>query len=186
MAKIFGICGKIGSGKSTVSNILSRSYGAEIISFADPLKNICAELGYNLEVLKAETNHNRVLRETIKHPTWGLTGREILQKVGTDLFRDNFDKETWIKLAEHKILNSSAKIIVIPDCRFKNEFDLIKKYNGSILHVLRKNNPSSSDSTHVSETEWEKYLTSNVIEIKNNGSLDDLKNYLNSMVGLLV
>jgi len=50
--KIIGITGKAGSGKSTVAACLmaelrNRFYPARRLAFADPLKSICRQMGWN-------------------------------------------------------------------------------------------------------------------------------------------
>jgi hypothetical protein len=53
------------------------------------------------------------------------------------MFRDNFDPQVWIKLAQRRIqeLPSNA-IAVICDVRFPNECEMIKQQGGSVIKIL--------------------------------------------------
>ena len=56
------------------------------------------------------------------------------------------DPNYFVNKMEEKIQNSAN--LVIDDIRFKNEYDLIKKYNGIIIEVLPRD---IIEDTHVSE-----------------------------------
>lgn len=55
--------------------------------------------------------------------------RYFIQNIGTDIFRKK-DENFWIKKFIDKInnINSNRFLILIDDLRFKNEYDIIKKY----------------------------------------------------------
>jgi hypothetical protein len=74
--------------------------------------------------------------------------RQLLQVVGTDLFRNHIDKDYWI--------NSFLKLVepnknyIIHDVRFENELNVIKnKLLGKILVIER---PGTDVDDHVSES----------------------------------
>ena len=80
---ILGMKGQAGSGKDTVANYLVKKHGFTRIAFADPLKEICAIIsGWPLEMLRGDTAESRIFRETVVHPDFGMTARQLLQFVG--------------------------------------------------------------------------------------------------------
>lgn len=142
---IVGVCGLIGSGKGTVADILVESHGYVKVSFADSLKDaVSAVFGWDRALLEGDTTASREFRETVDE-FWsqrlnrqGVTPRLVLQLVGTEVFRDAFDSAIWVHSLERKLreLPPSAKI-VIPDTRFPNEIDMIRRQNGVVWCVQR-------------------------------------------------
>lgn len=65
------------------------------------------------------------------------TLRQLLQYIGTDLFKDKFHSSTWINglFSEYKEFDEW----LITDVRFQDEADSITKRNGKLIKVLRFN-----------------------------------------------
>lgn len=147
---LIGLSAKAESGKDTISKMKTKE-GWVRYAFADPLKRFCIEyLGLSHEDVYTEVGKSRFNNE------WGMTNREILQKVGSDALRDGFHKQVWIKIAEREIkkLIDNRNKVVITDVRFDNEAELIKKLNGIVVHIERSNFNSSlseSEKQHQSE-----------------------------------
>jgi hypothetical protein len=104
--------------------------------------------------------------------------------IGTDLFRIHFNNDIWISIVENNIgvmlKNNPNMNIVISDCRFANEFTLIKQFSDShIITILRENN-STNKIAHSSETEWVNYNFDAILQ--NDNSIDDLKSNLKSLL----
>lgn len=140
---------------------------AETDSFARPIKDACRHIfGFRDEHFEGD------LKEKIDK-FWGLSPREALQKVGTDLFRNGFRKDIWVKSLENRFLNSKSDTYIISDLRFKEEVELVKKYNGYLVKVER-DRPSYDPQVdnHSSENDLNEFNGWNVI-IKNNGTLDE-------------
>ena len=59
--------------------------------------------------------------------------------VGTKLFRDNFREDIWVKFTEKRVkeLLKRGKEVVITDCRFVNEAEMLKKLGGVFIYVKR-------------------------------------------------
>src|SRR5574344_1244920 len=68
--------------------------------------------------------------------------RSILQKFGTDIMQKQCGKDIWIK----QVLTEDN--IIIPDVRFKHEFDAISKRGGMLIKLL-----GGKTDSHISETE---------------------------------
>jgi hypothetical protein len=178
MKRIIGLCGYIGAGKSTVAQILAElSETAEILNFADALKDvISAVFGWDRTLLNGDTSESRAFREApdkwwSERLKMNITPRFIMQNWGTELIRDAFHPDIWAAVVERKIMNSSAQTVIIADCRFINEIDLIKRLGGVLILVQRDG--ANGASTHKSEHEWEGAEIDAVI--KNSGNMDDLR-----------
>lgn len=161
--KIIGIIGKMGAGKTTISDyVISHNNNVYKLSFASLLKDMILKSGL-----------------CTKEELWGKKtdfSRLMLQKIGTDIIRNQIDQDFWVKKMKEVIdglseINENVKII-IDDVRFKNEADLIKKYKNSVL--IRVDRPSiKSTSSHRSEIEQDKIEVD--MAILNDGSLEDLE-----------
>lgn len=146
MNKLIGLCGFIGSGKGTVASILVNEYGFVEDSFAATLKDaVAAVFGWPRHMLEGDTAESRQWREQVD-PWWSeklgkeVTPRWVLQYWGTDLCRVNFHEDIWIYSLERKLL-SQDKNIVIADCRFPNEIDMIRRLGGEVWRVKRGPEP---------------------------------------------
>jgi hypothetical protein len=189
---IIGLCGAQGSGKDTVANILISEYGFVKLTFASTLKDVVAILfSWPRDLLEGLTEESRLWRETVddfwsvKLSISGFTPRKALQMIGTDLFRLHFNNDIWISIVENKISamlkNNPNTNIVISDCRFANEFSLIKKFPDShIITILREKNYSINKLAHSSETEWVNYNFDAILQ--NDNSIDELKSNLKSLL----
>ena len=188
---IIGLCGAQGSGKDTVANILISEYGFVKLTFASTLKDVVAILfSWPRDLLEGLTEESRLWRETVddfwsaKLNIPNFTPRKSLQMIGTDLFRIHFNNDIWISIVENKIgailKNNPNTNIVISDCRFTNEFTLIKQFPDSyIIMILREKN-STNKIAHSSETEWVNYNFDAILQ--NDNSIDDLKSNLKSLL----
>ena len=169
---LIGICGFQGVGKDTFANYLVSNYNFTKYSFASATKDVLGVMfGWDRKLLEGDTKESRVFRET--SDLWwseklgipNLTPRKVLQMVGTDVFRKHFHDQIWILIIERKILSNPNTNIIVSDCRFPNEINLIKRLGGKIIHIHR-NCPqwfnkykSGLDceealSLHVSDTAW--------------------------------
>ena len=194
---IIGFCGFQGSGKDTAANILIQDYNFVKVSFSSKLKDMLAILfSWDRAMLEGDTTESRLQREVVDE-WWSqklnipkFTPRYALQYFGTDLFRNQFNENIWL-LAVEKQLSAMLQNqnIVITDCRFPNEFELIKKYGGKIIYIQRneplwfnsykfdlhcKLNDTDKEqikNLHPSEKNWIKEKFN--LTINNNGSLDD-------------
>lgn len=139
---IIGIIGNIGSGKDTIAEYLVSKYEYDRDSFAKPLKDaISAIFGWNRFLLEGQTKESREWREQVDE-WWAtrldiphLTPRWILQNWGTEVCRHGFHSDIWIASLEKRL--SITTKVVISDCRFNNEIDVLKQSGGKIIQVTR-------------------------------------------------
>ena len=159
---IVGLLGLAGSGKGTVADYFVNNYEFEKHSFASPIKDITSTLfGWDRALLEGDTKKSRDFREKKQGK---YSPREVLQKIGTECFRDTFNSNFWVEALESRL--DISKNIVIADVRFKNEMDWILANKGKLLWVTRRNepdwfndlidedNPVEPKKVHSSEWEW--------------------------------
>ena len=169
---ILGLCGKKQSGKSTVTNYLL-SKGWVEISFAYPLKEIIGRelFGFTDDQLYGpEPIKEAVVSE------WGLSPRQVLQIVGTDMFRKYIREDFWVYLAKKRILEIQRKNpninIIVSDCRFPNEMEMIKRLVGNTIRIIRSDKEHTD--AHESETALDNYVVDYEIHAKS-GDIKGLK-----------
>lgn len=142
--KVVVLTGLKGSGKDEIAKVLIKEFGYKKIAFADLLKDIVALLyGWPREGLEGTTSKWREWRET-EDKLWGITPRYALQKVGTELVRDQLHRDLWARRLVQKILVSKHQKFVITDCRFANEISIVKNshFDVHFWRVERGNRPS--------------------------------------------
>jgi hypothetical protein len=70
-----------------------------------------------------------------------LTAREVLQIVGTDMFR-TMQHNVWSTATIRRINKEQSNLAIIADCRFPNEVMAIKNAGGIVIKLTR--NPYNS------------------------------------------
>ena len=206
MKKLIAITALRGSGKDTTADYIIKNYpNWEKDSFAGTLKDaVSAIFGLDRKMLAGETAEDRAIREK-PDEYWSeklgyeVTPRMLLQKIGTDILRDCFDKNIWINSLEHKLMNTD-KNAIITDCRFKNEIDALKELGAIFIRIERDPLPKwfrecekagkkesncqffidyqhmdikGLKTVHQSEWDWIGYDDPKYI-LKNNGTFEDL------------
>lgn len=161
---LIGITGQKRHGKDTVADYFVKKNYTKL-AYADPLKQICAiAFGFSYEQLHG------ALKE-VKDSRWNMTPRVAMQRVGTDLFRNQIDTNIWINNMKHRIEAQNGNVVV-NDVRFSNEVKLIRDLGGTIIKVVRPNMPNNDK--HITE----KPIMDYDIEIINDGTVQDLHNKL--------
>lgn len=142
----------------------------KLYSFADKLKRLCIDvLGLKEELVfgtdKQKNTKTHIKWNSISNPnhydgtdTQGyMTVREVLQFVGTDMFR-GLDASVWVSSCLRQIEEDQSEIALISDVRFENEVRAIQKQKGFVIGLTRTPNTQEAD-THISEQEPKKCLS---------------------------
>jgi hypothetical protein len=169
MRKIIAITGLKGSGKDTTADYIIKQYpNWEKDSFAGTLKDAVSVIfGWDRKMLAGETPEDREIRET-RDEYWSekfgyeITPRIILQQLGTDCLRNHLHKNIWVDSLEKKIRNTT-KNIIITDCRFKNELDMLRSLGATIVRVERDTLPEWFEK--VGELNIEGYNSTGIVNI---------------------
>jgi hypothetical protein len=220
MTLIIGLCGKARHGKGSVvqlSQILLQTGDDELevrqVSFATELKTIAADLvlladnklafldylrlrGMPLTVETSEVikNLQRMALELTLADLKAKTpkARKFLQYLGTEAFRVHVDGLYWVKVAAEKAseMPEETKLVFIPDCRFINEADYIRKTGGLLWRVERLNRDgtpfdnglTAEQKMHPSETQLDGYSVDAVLKACN---MEELFNAVKAQIGRL-
>ena len=183
---LVAFCGGKGHGKSTAMQVLIDA-GYTPVNFADPLKQACKIIFG----LTDEEMEDAVLKEK-KLDRWPfLSPREIMQHVGTDLFR-NWLPETWTRAYDRRVdevLEDGGKVAT-SDCRFLNEVPSVKKQRrfrsrgpvkGLLLRITDPRKPLGKDP-HPSEIEGA--ALPHDWNIDNARRIEDLRSAVAMLVGV--
>lgn len=174
---LIGLVGKAGSGKDTLADEIAVD-GWEKVAFADSLKHLCMDyLGLSYEDAYTQEGKMRF------NDVWGMTNRAILQKVGTEAMRNGFDNDVWVKILKIKVkkmLDEGRKVIVT-DCRFDNECQMIEDLGGIVVEIVRDSqsqNLSAIEQKHASEQPVNRKFVA--FTVNNNGEKSELRNTFNN------
>lgn len=157
--KIIGLCGRAGSGKSSVSNFLQKRYGAEPVGFAGPLKKMAMDIwGFSPDQVYGDA----AIKES-PDPRTGITPRWAMQKLG-QAARDHLSHDIWVKYALSNL--SQDSLYVIEDVRYVNEAEAIYAQGGSVLRLHCTDSISKDAGVHPSEAQVDLIPTEIVFEIR--------------------
>lgn len=173
MKNVILINGAARSGKDTVARMMkdflkSNNQTVEILSFAEPLKQIIAStFNISLEDLEEFKNksdryevHRVDTHSFILHQKTNF--RKILQRFGTEGMKPVFGENIWARLLAEKANKSSSNWIIVPDFRFNIEYEEMLKfqalevYNVYAFEVL-SDRGEIKESTHSSERELDDF-----------------------------
>lgn len=131
-------------------------------SFADSLKrDICMNLlGLTHEMCYGTNTQRNQLTDLKWENMPGctnrqgqMTAREVMQYVGTDIFR-RMNNDCWVQACINKITTDNSLFAIITDCRFPNEVDAIHKIGGKVIKFTRQ---APDADSHQSETLLDKH-----------------------------
>ena len=143
---VIGLTGKAGHGKNLTADLICKQfpeYYFKQIGFADKVKEVYSVITGEQVVDSLEWKNTFL-------PTWGMTRRQMLQKIGTDAMRDGLDKDVWVKALASSL--EPDRNYIITDVRFPNEVLFIEnELEGKVFRVRRPLFDSGTE-THESET----------------------------------
>lgn len=124
MTEIILISGSRFVGKDTAADHIAAN-GFVKLSLADTLKELISQM-YDFPTIWCYTREGKA-----RHirSAGGLTVVELLQQVGTKIGRDTFPN-LWCEKLARRIRSLGLRRVVIPDCRFENEFLFFKNFDG--------------------------------------------------------
>jgi hypothetical protein len=138
--RVVGFCGGMRHGKSTAADFLVSKYGYKEYAFAKPLKEGCGQI-FNLNDSQLWGDQKEVVDEQ-----WGVTPRYILQRVGTDLFRNMLSKYVpgihlistlWITNFVRWTYMHPQSNVVISDVRFADESKALADMKALLVQIKR-------------------------------------------------
>ena len=171
---IIGLVGNLGVGKDFITeNFLLPYFGkdkCQIISMADSLKvELMVHMNIDFDKLYIKKDKD---------------SRKLLQVYGTDIMRRKHGEDIWIRYVDAWIKvnqNRGKEVIIIPDIRFQNEAEYIKKNNGILIKIEAddRNKDKTNDEKLKNETKHESEL--GISLIKCNYLIDNSKKNQNNV-----
>ncbi len=191
-----GCLGRARHGKGTMAVALkewaeTNCIPAQIVAFADPLKDFLTALVGRSEPFRGTTPEREAPLPEIR---WGdlapnlvframkiwsgldlsinPTGRQLMQLYGTEVIRENFMPEAWVRYAGSRAAKFSG-LTIIEDVRFTNEAKPRTK-GGVVDHVYKVVRPGLPLLDHPSESEVDRVPAEYITQTFTNGGSIDL------------
>lgn len=101
-----------------------------------------------------------------------MTNREVLQVVGSDIFRNLFGQDVWAKAPFRQDWHE-FDVVIFTDCRFPNEKRVTEEYGGSIIRLERH---TGFQDNHISETALDD--SSFDFKYENNADMESLRAFV--------
>lgn len=147
---LIGIHGKPRSGKDTVADYLVSEYRLSKFGPSFPVKATAAAM-FDVDI---NCFYDQSIKETID-PFWGISYREMAQKVGKESSRDVFGDDIWMRHVEKRLKDDTTndRGIVLADIRYANEAEWVKAHGGTVLFVYRssENRGYVANASHPAE-----------------------------------
>jgi len=132
--------GSMGSGKTEAAKLLAEG-GFTTLSFATPVKQLAANLMTDIE-----SNYAKVVG--VRSTDWDIDKiniwkgdpriRHLLQFIGTELGREFYNTpEIWVEVMREKIRTRPYPYMLVDDCRFPNEAEMLKEEGFIICRINR-------------------------------------------------
>jgi hypothetical protein len=142
--------------KNLCMDILGLSW--EQCNGTDEQKNTKTNYKWSDFPLDMRKNHTRteMVRGTERkiYLSGHMTARQVMQFVGTDMFREYFGENIWVEATLKQIQKDDTSICIVTDARFPSEVNSII-YNDGI--VIRLNRNIFPEDSHASETSLDSY-----------------------------
>ena len=155
---------------------------------ADSMKLLLSDVRRKLNKIKLGGGRKNIEKQ---HAKGKMTAREVLQYVGTDIFR-KMNHNVWINSFFSKVKSDNSEVALVSDVRFTNEIQQIQENGGYVLGLTR--DIYKGGDSHSSESELDEALSmcdtiidnSNLTLAQQNEkiyrSLEHLENVLPSLV----
>jgi hypothetical protein len=202
---IIGIMGKARAGKDTLATYLGEEFNKQknstyiMIAYALELKKrVQRDFDLSYDQLWGDLKEvpDRRYPKPIKpfshHPPPHMdqtlpnshySPREFLQNYG-QFFR-TMDPNYWVKALFDTIEEKGYKNVIITDCRHPNEVTPIIERGGIVIRITRPVEGAAQQPDHISETALDNADLDIDFEVRNDGSLEDLRHQAMQLVDIM-
>jgi energy-coupling factor transporter ATP-binding protein EcfA2 len=143
-----------------------------VLKFAYPVYQVAAVLlGQHVDDIMEDPNFKNQVQ------AWDLTGRQLLQKVGTECFREVIGTTVWIDIMQRtldQLKYAGTTGAIISDLRFLNEAKFLTDHGATIIKMTGRD--SGVPATHQSESEIDQIIAP--YNVHNTGSYAALMDIL--------
>lgn len=176
-AIVVGVGGPKSGGKGEVAKILVARHGFRTISLAETIKQMLITMGVPPRYLRED--------KEAEIPGFGVTGRRMMQTLGTDWGRDLIGENLWVNLwardverVTHEMLCDDLQPrICCDDVRFANEAAAIRALGGVTWKVLGRAEYTNEHRSEAGDFEADAIIA-------NDGTISELEAKVEGMVGL--
>lgn len=163
---IIALTGYMGSGKNTAADIIRRltqqdyGYGQVADTFVE--KAFATGVRKVAHLFLPYYEYEFLFTNEFKATTliqWNMTGREFLQKIGTEAIRDGLHKDAWVNLLMNEYRKTHTDYMpeeypnwIITDMRFLNELVAVDIREGITIRIIRNHARVGKTYKHTSET----------------------------------
>lgn len=156
------------SGKSTVARCLA-ARGYALRPFASPLKEMIATFLYSCGHSYEYINDVLYVNKETVIESFGVTGRHLMQTLGTEWGRQCVSPDVWLKHWALRI--EGTPYVVVDDVRFPNEAQLLTDLGGEVWHVSRPGVERKGEHASEGGLDAWPHFTQYIV---NNGTLTEL------------
>lgn len=149
--RVIGLSGYARAGKDTIAHFLAER-GYVRASFADYIRTAL----YALNPLVSE---DRRVSDVVDAYGWEVAKverpevRSLLQRLGTEVGREILGDNVWVDLTFRNMPDASN--VVIADCRYPNEAQVVKELGGEIWRVVRPGHgPANTHQSEIGLDAW--------------------------------
>jgi len=131
---IIALTGPKGVGKTTIAREIESRHWTDrcILSFAEPLRRMMAQL------IPMPLMTDPKKKEEPLEWLGGKSPRQLLQSLGTDWGREMISETIWIDAMRRMIADQTFGTIIIDDCRFENEAQMVREMGGIVIGLERE------------------------------------------------
>ena len=176
--KLIVMLGKKHSGKdASLENTSLYKYTMKMAHTLKLMVNcLLFDLGFSgtdqLEMLEGSA------KEVQQDDLFGKNCRHLMQTLGTEWGRKHIHGDLWNLVFLKKYNRSIASTVIITDCRFPNEYELLKELGATFIRITRPSLVSTDE--HISETALDGFPVDH--EIINDGTIEDLQNKVGAII----
>lgn len=163
------------SGKTTLACRITKEWGYERVSFAEPLRRMVLDFITSFGVDYVRALKYLYEEKEVEIPQIGASARKLMQTLGTEWGRVLIGRDIWVRAMEKKVLQipvTRTRGIVIDDMRFLNEAQWVTDMGGMVVRIDRDAAVESYDGDHPSEGELAGFRPDLIL--KNNSGLEAL------------
>lgn len=164
--KILALGHRAQTGKDTLAGFMAtqirltnRKVNVQVAGFADEMKDFCYKM-YSWAGLKRKEHYETYPEDknTILVPL-GKTVRQLWIEVGNHMRA--YDNDVWVRAL---LTRPQVDTLIVKDCRYQNEFDMVKKLGGNCVKIIRDNVPvldNVADNALESCSDWDLVVDNN-------------------------
>lgn len=183
-----GLVGAAGAGKTTVSEMLSRSFTTRTPYLAKPIKDV-AQKYYGMSTTDCYSQEGKSEDHPFITFEGGeiMTNRNVLEEIGDKL--QEIDPLILLRAAEERLGEESETyqgvdpdLVLFPDLRTEPQAEFIRDRGGLVVYVQRDHPEARAEAiedAHHTKTFYNR--TEHDFLIDNNGSLSDLSSEIEAL-----